>query len=98
MPAVDTLRDLTLVAKGRRLALHLTQAEVADRAKVSRQWLNEFERGKPTAEIQLVLRLLSALDLRLSVDVPGEAEVGGAGRTGRGRVNLDVLLDAHRRP
>jgi len=36
--------------------------------EVSRQWSIEIEKGKPRAEIGLVLRTLAALDLTLSVD------------------------------
>jgi len=35
---------------------------------VSRRWVTEVERGKPRAEIELVLKALEARDLRLSVD------------------------------
>ncbi|WP_170178905.1 helix-turn-helix transcriptional regulator [Solirubrobacter pauli] len=95
MPTINTLRDLALAAKRRRLDLHLSQAEVAHRAEVSRQWVNAFERGKGTSELQLVLRLLSALDLRLSVDVHGENQE--VDRTTSRRVDLDAVLDDLRR-
>jgi len=45
----------------------MRQLELARRIGVSRLWVVEFERGKPRAEIGLVLRALTALDLRLDV-------------------------------
>jgi HTH-type transcriptional regulator/antitoxin HipB len=88
---IDSLRDLAAAARGRRLGLGLTQAELAARARVSRQWLNEFEAGKPTAELGLVIRLLDALGLRFFVGEPS----GGTGShpSPDAAVDLDALLD-----
>lgn len=41
---------------------------------MSRLWLIEFERGKPRAEIGLVLRTLTALGLHLDVSTPVTSE------------------------
>ncbi|WP_372517923.1 helix-turn-helix transcriptional regulator [Solirubrobacter phytolaccae] len=91
MPPVDTLHKLKSIVRGRRIDLGLSQAEVAQRAEVSRQWVNAFERGKGSAELQLVLRLLDALDLHLRIDArTDEHTVASA------RVDLDALLDEHR--
>lgn len=86
---VTSLRDLAAVARGRRRDLGLSQAELASRARVSRQWVSAFESGKATAEIGLAIRLLDALDLRLAVI---EAETGAARRP-EAVVDLDALLD-----
>jgi len=91
VPSVETLHQLKSTVRGRRVDLGLSQAEVAERAGVSRQWVNAFERGKGTAELQLVLRLLDVLDLRLSVDAREDLPLN------RPRVDLDALLDEHRR-
>jgi transcriptional regulator with XRE-family HTH domain len=93
VPKVRTLRDLTASVRGRRRQLGLTQAELAARIGVSRQWLIAFEHGKGTAEIQLVLRLLDELELRISLDVISEPEGGR-----EASVDLDALLDEHREP
>lgn len=51
-----------------RLEHELTQAQLASRAHVSREWLSGVERGERTgAELSKVLRVLSALDLELSI-------------------------------
>lgn len=51
----------------RRHDLHLTQAQVAERAGVSRPLLIDLERGKrPGIEIGRVFAVLRALDLAIS--------------------------------
>ncbi len=46
----------------------LTQALLAERVGVGRQWIHQIERGKDTAEVGLVLKTLHALGLRVSVE------------------------------
>jgi HTH-type transcriptional regulator/antitoxin HipB len=89
---VSSLRDLAVIVRGRRRDLGLSQAQVATRAQVSRQWVSGFEAGKATAEIGLVIRLLDALDLRLSV-TDGTASPAASGTV---PVDLDALLNEHR--
>lgn len=60
---IQTMHDLASVARGRRIELGLTQAELASRSGVSRDWVNSFERGKRTVEISLVFRLFDALGI-----------------------------------
>ena len=57
------MHDLASVARGRRIELGLTQAELASRSGVSRDWVNSFERGKRTVDISLVFRLFDALSI-----------------------------------
>ena len=93
---INSIRDVAAVARGRRRDLGLSQAELAARAHVSRQWLSGFESGKPGAELRLVIRLLDTLGLRLMVD---ELRPGDRGRkSSPGAVDLDELLDEHRAP
>lgn len=91
---ISSIRDLAGTVRGRRRALGLSQAELGERARVSRQWISEFEAGKPAAEMQLVLRLLDALDLRLSVD---DGRLIG-GDQSSGAIDLDALIEEHRAP
>ncbi|MEQ1874972.1 MAG: helix-turn-helix domain-containing protein [Ilumatobacteraceae bacterium] len=51
----------------RRTDLGLTQAELAQRANVSRQWLVAVERGKNTAEVGRVLAVIRVLGLQLAL-------------------------------
>lgn len=47
----------------RSMRLHqgMTQAELAERAQVTRKWLSQVENGKRTAEIGLVCRVVGIL-------------------------------------
>ena len=65
---IRTPLDLGLVIRARRRKLGLSQTELARKAGVGRQWVVSIERGKPRAELGLVLRTLSALDLSLTTD------------------------------
>jgi len=91
---VGSLRDLAALARGRRRELGLSQAELAARAHVSRQWVSAFESGKATAEVGLVIRLLDALELRMAVTEVGAPEL----TRGPAPVDLDALLDEQRSP
>jgi HTH-type transcriptional regulator / antitoxin HipB len=91
---INSILDLSALVRGRRQTLGLSQEELADRANVSRQWISAFERGRPGAELRLILRLLEALELHLSVDPPYAAHKEG--QTRRGGVDLDALLEDHR--
>jgi y4mF family transcriptional regulator len=72
---ITTMHDLASAAAGRRIELGLTQAELAARAGVSRDWVNSFERGKRTVELALVLRLLDTLGIGIEVmDAAADAD------------------------
>jgi len=89
---IGSLHDLTAAIRGRRLQLGLSQAQLAERANVSRAWVNAFEAGKPAAELRLVLAVVDALGLELQL---GDREDGPShGAT----VDLDRLLDDYERP
>jgi HTH-type transcriptional regulator / antitoxin HipB len=73
---VRTPSDLGLLIRERRRALGLDQRELAKKVGVSRLWIIEIEKGKPRAEIGLVMRALLALDLALDVSTePAAARV-----------------------
>ncbi|MEX0705976.1 MAG: helix-turn-helix domain-containing protein [Nitriliruptoraceae bacterium] len=86
---VAVVRDLGLAVRGRRLELGESQTALSARAGVSRKWLSEFEQGKPTAEIGIMLRVLDALQMRLTVEPRDHQEVTA---TLAYRVDLDDLL------
>jgi y4mF family transcriptional regulator len=92
--SVRSTRDIAAAVRGRRHDLGLSQAALADRAGVSRRWISQFEAGKSTAELGLVLRILDALALTLELrdaSVPAEASSDK-----RSAVDLDVHLDSFR--
>jgi len=71
--------------------LHMSQAQLAAHAGVSRKWVYEFEAGKPSAELGLILRVLEALGLELEI-----ARTVDAGAVSHRNVDLDVLINQHR--
>lgn len=68
MATLATPLDFGNTIRQRRKALGWDQARLAHEIGVSRQWVIDMEKGKPRAELHLVLRALKALDLRLSLD------------------------------
>ena len=51
----------------RRFALSLSQQDVADRARLSRKTVSEFENGKDSMSVANLQRLLGAVGLELTV-------------------------------
>ncbi|UEM20935.1 helix-turn-helix transcriptional regulator [Skermanella mucosa] len=91
---IRTVTDIGLVIRERRRSLGLDQGELAGQAGVSRQWIVEIEKGKPRAEVGLVLRTLSALGLGLSVDAADELGGTEALRADAiPSIDIDGLLD-----
>jgi len=62
---IISARDIAALVKQERKKLGWTQAELAMRSGVSRDWVIALEKGKPTLELGLVLRALKALGLSL---------------------------------
>lgn len=87
---VRSIAGLAGAVRGRRRDLSLSQAELAARAGVSRKWIYQFEAGKPTAELRLILRVLDALDLALDVTYDEQAAEPERER------DLDTLIDEYR--
>jgi y4mF family transcriptional regulator len=88
---IRSLHDLAAAIRGRRQELGLSQAQLAERAHVSRAWVNAFESGKPAAELRLVLAVVDALGLELHVGDRADGPPRGA------TVDLDQLLDDYER-
>lgn len=63
---IRTPADLGALIRDRRRRLGLGQKSLAEKVGVSRQWIVEVERGKPRAEVSLVLRTLDALGIPLT--------------------------------
>ena len=68
---VRTARDLGAAVRDARLGQGWTQAELADRIGVSRQWVIALEQGKASAELGTALRAVAALGMVADlVDAP----------------------------
>ncbi len=99
---IRSIHDLAAAVRGRRTDLAISQAELAKRAGVSRKWVYEFEAGKPTAELGLLLRVLDVLNLDLNLDlVPGDGDGdgdgdGGTAGAGPAAVDLDAVIAEYR--
>jgi HTH-type transcriptional regulator/antitoxin HipB len=72
---VETPASLGRLLRQRRKSDRLTQAEAAALCGVGTRFLSELERGKATAELGKVLRVLRGLGLELAVTPRG----GGGG-------------------
>jgi HTH-type transcriptional regulator/antitoxin HipB len=62
-----TARDVGLALRDRRRQLKLDQDNLAKQIGVSRKWLIDVEKGKPGAELGLILRAFTALGLSLTL-------------------------------
>lgn len=85
---VNSASEFGALVRSERKRRGWSQKELAFRVGVSPLWISQFERGKSTVHIGLVLRALKTLDVRLWVgDMPPASSRGEAGR-----VDLDALL------
>lgn len=85
--------DLAALIGDCRIALGLNQKTLADKAGVSRQWIVAIEKGKPRAEIALVLRTIDVLEIPLfAIETTKEK-----GRDMLPPVDFDSIISAARR-
>lgn len=63
---VDSSKALGALIRARRKELGLTQTDLADVARTTLRFVSELERGKPTAQLDGVLRVLAALGIELT--------------------------------
>ncbi|HUY42340.1 MAG TPA: helix-turn-helix domain-containing protein [Acidimicrobiales bacterium] len=103
---INSALDLAATVRGRRHDLGLSQADLAERAGVSRVWIATVEAGKRSVNFGLVLRLLGSLDLTMDISSSrnlNDVFKGAEGATNprnlsdvfKGPVNLDSLLDGY---
>jgi HTH-type transcriptional regulator / antitoxin HipB len=86
---ISSIQDLASLVRSRRKAAGLTQADLATRIGVKALWVSQFERGKSTAQVGLVLRALKVLDIDLWTGNPTPS-------TGRSsKINLDRIIHPH---
>lgn len=62
---IRTARDIGALIREERTNAGWDQKTLAERAGVSRLWINEVERGKPGASIGRILNTLAALGVEL---------------------------------
>jgi HTH-type transcriptional regulator / antitoxin HipB len=62
------VRAMGALVRNFRKERGMTQAELAQRAGVSRKWLIEFEKGKPEAQLWMVIDVLNVLGYELEIE------------------------------
>jgi HTH-type transcriptional regulator / antitoxin HipB len=62
-----TPREIGLRIRDRRMQLGMSQAQLAERIGMSRQWVVSLEKGAPGAALGTVLRAISELGLDVNV-------------------------------
>lgn len=92
---IRTPQDIGALLRESRRKAGLGQAELARRIGVSRQWVVEVERGKPRAEMGLVLRALNTLDnpLQTGIATPSYGRIADTPD-----IDIDAIIDAARKP
>jgi len=84
---IRNAKEIGALVRENRLKLKLSQAQLAERVHVSRLWIVHLEKGKSTAQLDLVLRTLDTLGLSL--------EIGGKISASQSHgIDLDKLLRA----
>ena len=86
---IVSVKDLTSVIRQERKSRGWTQAELAERSGVSRDWIIGLEKAKPNVSLMLVLRTLKALQLPITI---GEPQTSSPGQASPSAINLDDIL------
>jgi HTH-type transcriptional regulator/antitoxin HipB len=84
---IRNAKEIGALVRENRLKLKLSQAQLAERVGVSRLWIVNLEKGKSTAQLDLVLRTLDILGLSLDISAKSPASQSDS-------IDLDKLLRA----
>lgn len=84
---IVSVKDLAVCIKQARRNRGWTQAQLAEQAGVSRDWIIGLESAKPSVELGLVLRTMKALQIPLTIDPPQKRGGSSSG------INLDDVLN-----
>ncbi|RZI37792.1 XRE family transcriptional regulator, partial [Herbaspirillum sp. HC18] len=90
LPLGEQAGDAPLAARRQR---DLTQGDLAERLGVSRVWLGQIERGKSSARIDLVFRVLNELDVTLSADIGEQPAADTAATSSRPDFDIDAIAN-----
>lgn len=89
---IRTPTDLGALIRDRRTKLDMDQKSLAAKVGVSRQWIVEVEKGKPRAEMGLVLRTLEVLGINLAPDGPQKSKR----KQGPSAIDIDSIVASAR--
>ena len=93
---IRTATDLGAFIRERRTRLGMDQISLAKKAGTSRKWLVEVERGKPGAEIGLILRTLKSLEI--SIDLEPNSSVATPSPSKAKVPDINSVLDSLKKP
>jgi transcriptional regulator with XRE-family HTH domain len=90
MPIVRRPEDIAAAVRQARLRRKWTQAQLAVRLKVNREWVSRLEGGEGGITLKLLLLALGELGLTLSLT---EETPKSAATRGRGPLSIDEIVD-----
>ncbi|MDD3375246.1 MAG: helix-turn-helix transcriptional regulator [Candidatus Omnitrophica bacterium] len=64
---IKNTKQLGQVIRKRRKELKLTQKEVSDLCNTGNRFISELENGKPTVQLEKVLKIINALGLEVQI-------------------------------
>lgn len=96
MTAIRTAQELGNLIRSQRKAREWDQARLAREAGVSRQWIIEIEKGKPRAELQLVLRVMNVLGLSLIVEPEIKPQASESSSAKPQTADIDEIVDRYK--
>lgn len=64
---IKSIEDIARIVKKVRKQKNLTQIELAQLSNVGTRFLSDLENGKPTCEIEKVIKILTNLGIKLEV-------------------------------
>jgi HTH-type transcriptional regulator / antitoxin HipB len=96
---IRTPADIGALIRDHRTGLGLDQKSLAQKVGVSRQWIVDVEKGKPRAEIGLVLRTIAALGIALDAEKedPGRPKDTTLSHAVDAHVDIDSIVAAARK-
>jgi y4mF family transcriptional regulator len=71
---IKTVSGLGTFVRDQRKKKGWSQTELAQRAGVSRLWIGNLEKGKPSLEIELVFKALRALGISINIS-PTQSDI-----------------------
>ena len=65
---IKTTKDISEIVKNKRKTQNLTPVELAQLTNVGVRFLSDLENGKPTCEIEKVLKILNNLGVKINIE------------------------------
>lgn len=65
---INSIKDLAKMVKAKRNAIGISQSDAADVCNVGIRFLSDLENGKPTMQIDKVIRVCKFFDIQLNAE------------------------------